>query len=200
MGKTQFEVRQLGTVNRIGTLFIDDDDKIAYLDLQSLQVDAEPVGEQRVRLLGPFRVNYNDVGLGIGNGIKVADLPTGAIIIEAICEVVTAWDEDPDQATLIINAATGDGSDGIALRHAIVSANYAAVRTATIGPNTTYFASGYPGAPFVEGSSYSGPTSNGHGGHRIIDANGGLYVFATQVTNATQGAADIYALIAEPIE
>lgn len=185
-----------GTTNVIGKLTFDEEQGTAGLALDQAMNQA---GEQRIRLLGPYRVNYNDAGLGTGNGIKVSDLPTGAIVIEAICEVVTAWDADPDQATLIINAATGDGSDGIALRHAIVSANYAAVRTATIGPNTTYFASGYPGAPFVEGSSYSVPNANGHGGHRIIGANGGLYVFAAQVAGATEGAADIYALIAEPL-
>lgn len=190
MAKRIIELRQTGTTNRIGELVIDEDPNIGYLDLQSLLIAGESVsGEQRVRLLGPFRVNWDTLSnaptattqtFADGWGIHLGEnLPEGAVVLQVWPDIVTDFeggdptsiqcgicaDDDPNDKFLWVNI-WGYTSDSFGdMRQTLL--------------NGSYIASGM--------MKITGP---------------GAKVAAVLNKNVapTSGAIDIYALIAEPIE
>lgn len=152
-------------------------------------------GEQRIRLLGPFRVNFDDEGLATPDGVRVLDVSAGQIVMSLRCEVVTAWDADADLARLsaYVGTALGASGDGVVAKKWIVGNNYV-TPIGTVGNEAEALLGGHPGAPFQDVEVLAEG-----GSHRLI-SDGAVFVTAALVAGATQGEADIYALIAEPVE
>src|SRR5690606_3318936 len=66
-----------------------------YIDEEGIKdKNLDLVGEQRVRLLGPFRVNYDDEGAEPnGDGLIVGpEIAAGKTVIGAWAVIITAWD------------------------------------------------------------------------------------------------------------
>jgi hypothetical protein len=146
-------------------------------------------GEQTIRLLGPFRVNFNTANVATANGAKLADLDAGVLVLLVRVEVVTPWDAHADNARLKIGigGAGFASGDWYMAREYLVGSNFAAPVDANTGPESGY----------VGGSESGGTVTLTGAVHRVVTA-GALVAAVTDTAGATAGAADVYALIAEP--
>lgn len=153
-------------------------------------------GEQRIRLLGPTRINFDTPNITSGF-ISVISLEAGMTVLAVRLEVVELLDVDADTAQIRVNVvgAAGGGAD---IRRYLVGDSYGADVDADTAPETSFYVGQHPGEPFTEFDVLAGPFIFGSGAHRIITA-GSVRVRAFNTAGAVRGAADIYALIAEPV-
>jgi hypothetical protein len=140
--------------------------------------------------LGPFRVNYNTPN--IGDGIKVADLDAGTVVIGAWVEVLVPWDAHADDARVDVCAGGATwGSPNF---------NYFTVTASRVGANigpTAPDADVAPAALVREFPTGGQVTSSQNSPVRLVTA-GALVACTANDGSATQGSADIYAIIATP--
>jgi hypothetical protein len=132
--------------------------------------------EQRIRLLGSFHVAHDTAGFQSNNGIVALDVPAGAIVVRAWAFIT----EDFDDGGTTINIGIGTAAD-------VGTSNWAVITEYTNDLFTSgadFFIELTPTAS--PGVGYPGP----NGGH----------VFCRLGSAQTAGEADIYALIAEPVE
>jgi hypothetical protein len=139
---------------------------------------------QTVSLLGPYTVTFED---SLTNpGVLLEALEAGTIVFCAWIEITTAWDQDPDIAELTVTAGGADHEIGDAwpVARGLAGVNQTepsdinAAKAAYIDTTTPY------------NLIYVRPVR--------IKTAGALRVTGSTVAGATQGEADIYALIATP--
>lgn len=153
-------------------------------------------GAQQLTLLGPYRINFDDAGMAAnGAGVTVGDfLPQDAIALWAWDILLTSWSDVGATAELIVDfySASNGGFQGEALwardptNGAYGESGGAVAATAAIKNLDRH-----PGSPWVQGPQ---PTHI-----RAADVKIGVRLFSSDAGVITQGAADIYVIIAEPM-
>lgn len=148
-------------------------------------------GEQTIRLMGPVRVNYNTSGLTNANGLKIFDLSAGQVVLAVRVEVHTAWNADADLAkmTIGLGGAAYASGDWYPVRNYWIGSNYASPSDANTAPETAF--------SLGSDDATVGLLANGSF-HRAVTAGAIVATVGGTTAGATAGAADIYALIAEP--
>ena len=169
--RKKYEVLAPGTTTAIGKLTFDDEQGTAGLQLDQLSVGGVPVsGEQRVRLLGPYTIAHDTPN--IASQVDLVELEAGTLVIAAWPEITTAFG--------------GGAQIGISLADASYNAFYgyadAELEGMSAVPDITSLA--------LFSGSYTRPFR--------VRATKQLYVWVDSA--GAQGAANIYALIAEPAE
>jgi hypothetical protein len=153
---------------------------------------ADAGGEQTIRLLGPFHIAFDTAGVasdGPPQGVSLgATIPANSVLLRIHCENPVAWDQDPDNAYLEIIATTVGQPNGWPV------ARY------RIGDSFSTAASHVGGAEAIANSSGNAEVLDSVQRTYAFGASGNsLRAFVDNVTGATQGEVDIYALIAEPV-
>jgi hypothetical protein len=151
-----------------------------------------PSGAQTIRLLGPFHIAFDTAGVasdGPPQGVSLgATIPASSVLLRIHCENPVAWDQDPDNAYLEIIATT------------VGQANGWPVARYRIGDSFATAAAHVGGAESIANSSGNAEVLDALQRTYAFGASGNsLRAFVDNVTGATQGEVDIYALIAEPV-
>jgi hypothetical protein len=144
---------------------------------------AVATGVQTVSLIGPFAVAWDDAGIEDTPGVKVADLPAGAIVLKTIVVGTEAWGGVLSSAELVFTIADTDGSPRLEIE------GYDLEVHTTSGGGVT-----------LHGSSAQSLT-NGTERSVFRDDGGVTALYARLVYDSgtpDSGSADVYALIVSP--
>ena len=140
------------------------------------------LGEQLIRRIGPFRVNFNTGDIFNENSIELAELISGTVVLRSWTEIITEWNGASTPGDTFIVGAKGFGEADF---------DYTATSTSLIG------------GIGPSGSATRSPEDQLDPDFpprvvRIFGGVGHLVASVSITSEGTQGAVDVYALIAEP--
>jgi hypothetical protein len=185
--RKKYEVLAPGTTTAIGKLTFDDEQGTAGLQLDQLSVGGVPVpGEQRVRLLGPFRIAHDTVDIGTNNGNHLGDVPAGALVIRVFALNQEVWAGHNEGAYLRLSAGEAGANPNALVEYLLDGLNSNTV--ASQGQHAE-------GLYKMESSDYSLPSMIA-----MLTVAGSITASISGLGSASAGEADVYALIAEPAE
>jgi len=128
----------------------------------------------RVKLIGPFDVAFDDVGLDSGY-IALVDLEVGTDVVKAWAEVTTQWDSATSDVLSLAVAKTGALGTFVVLASYDAKAATAPTTNARVEPTSTV---GHKAASVLEASVL---------GAKVVETGA-----------ASAGAAKVYALVITP--
>lgn len=185
--RERYEVYKPGTTTRIGRIIFDDEAGVAGLQLDSLDVGGTPVpGEQRVRLLGPFRIAHDTPDIGTNAGNPLADVAAGVLVIRLFALNQEVWADHNEGAYLRLSAGTAGENPNALVEYLLDGLN--STTAASQGQHAE-------GLYKMESSDYSLPSMIA-----MLTQAGSITASISGLGSATAGECDVYALIAEPAE